>query len=151
MDRFWMICTEMVNVKRVRVRDEVRCYRKCDPVSEVFSVRHVSLKRCIAFGTQNRCDLSSVSHRGNTVTTNASLVEDERPGKTRWRVREHKLCPDGLDSEGQEGEVIKRDPNIRPIYECRCDERLEGEAEGSTQLAYTGLCVGLDHLKIETT
>jgi hypothetical protein len=46
--------------------------------------------------------------------------------------------------------VIKRDPNIRPIYECRCDERLKGKDEGSTCLTYTGLRVGLEHLKIET-
>jgi hypothetical protein len=33
-------------------------------------------------------------------------------------------------------------------YECRCDERLK--VEGSTRLTYTGLCGGLEHLKIET-
>ncbi len=37
---------------------------------------------------------------------------------------------------------------------CRCDERLkvEGKAktEGDTRLKYTGLCGGLEHLKIET-
>jgi hypothetical protein len=26
-------------------------------------------------------------------------------------------------------QVIKRDPNIRPIYECRCDERLKTTGE----------------------
>jgi hypothetical protein len=39
------------------------------------------------------------------------------------------------------------------LYECRCDERLRGKAEGSTRLAYTGLCGGLyslEHRKIET-
>ncbi len=46
--------------------------------------------------------------------------------------------------------MIKREPNIRPIYECRCDERLKTESEGSTRLTYTGLCGGLEHLKIET-
>jgi hypothetical protein len=30
------------------------------------------------------------------------------------------------------------------------DERLKGKGEGSTRLVYTGLCGGLEHLKIET-
>ena len=36
------------------------------------------------------------------------------------------------------------------MYEYRCDERRKGTVEGSTNLAYTGLCGGLEHLKIET-
>ena len=36
------------------------------------------------------------------------------------------------------------------MYEYGCDERLNAEAEGSTRLTYTGLCGGLEHLKIET-
>ena len=36
------------------------------------------------------------------------------------------------------------------IYECRCNERLRSKSEGSTRLGYTGLCGGLEHLKIET-
>ncbi len=38
------------------------------------------------------------------------------------------------------------------LYECRCDERLrlKPKAKKSTRLAYTGLCGGLEHLKIET-
>ena len=47
-------------------------------------------------------------------------------------------------------ESIKRELKTRPRYECRCDERLKAKAEGSTRLAYTGLCGGLEHLKIET-
>ena len=35
-------------------------------------------------------------------------------------------------------------------YECRCNERLKVIDEGSVHLGYTGLCGGLDHLKIET-
>jgi hypothetical protein len=35
-------------------------------------------------------------------------------------------------------ESIKRELNIRLIYECRCDERLKAKAEGSTRLASTG-------------
>ena len=50
-------------------------------------------------------------------------------------------------------EEIKRELNRILIYECRCDERLRTEAEGSTRLTYTGLHgfhEGLEHLKIET-
>jgi hypothetical protein len=36
------------------------------------------------------------------------------------------------------------------IYGCRCNERLNAKTDGSTRLAYTGLCWGLEHLKIET-
>ena len=39
---------------------------------------------------------------------------------------------------------------IRPMYDCRCDERLKTKAEESTRLTYTGLFGGLEHLKIET-
>ncbi len=48
-------------------------------------------------------------------------------------------------------ESINRELKTRPIYECRCDERLKTKAEESTRLAYTGLLVELEHLKIETT
>jgi hypothetical protein len=47
-------------------------------------------------------------------------------------------------------ESIKREPKRRPIYECRCGERLKTKPEGSTRLAYTGLFGGLEHLRIET-
>ena len=47
-------------------------------------------------------------------------------------------------------ESIKRELQIRPIYECRCDERLQTKAKEFTLLAYTGLLGGLEHLKIET-
>ena len=47
-------------------------------------------------------------------------------------------------------ESIKRELKRRPIYECRCDERLKTKAEGSTRLSYTGFHGGLEHLKIET-
>jgi hypothetical protein len=36
------------------------------------------------------------------------------------------------------------------MYECRCDEKLKGTAEGSRLLVYTGFRGGLEHLKIET-
>jgi hypothetical protein len=45
----------------------------------------------------------------------------------------------------------KRELKTRPIYECRCDERLKTKAEESTRLAYTGWLVELEHLKIKTT
>ena len=46
--------------------------------------------------------------------------------------------------------MIKRDLKRKLIYECRCDDRLKPKTEGSTRLTYTGLCGGLEHLKIET-
>jgi hypothetical protein len=47
-------------------------------------------------------------------------------------------------------ESIKRELKIRCIYECRCDERLPTKTKEFTLLAYTGLVVELEHLKIET-
>ena len=47
-------------------------------------------------------------------------------------------------------ESIKREVKTRPIYECRCDERLKTKAEESTRLVSTGLLVELEHLTIET-
>jgi hypothetical protein len=47
-------------------------------------------------------------------------------------------------------ESIKRELNIRCIYECRCDERLQSKTKEFTCLTYTGLVVELEHLKIET-
>jgi hypothetical protein len=35
-------------------------------------------------------------------------------------------------------ESIKRELETRPVYECRCDERLKTKAEESTRLAHTG-------------
>jgi hypothetical protein len=47
-------------------------------------------------------------------------------------------------------ESIKREPKIRGIYECRCDERLPTKTKKFTRLPYTGLVLELEHLKIET-
>ena len=47
-------------------------------------------------------------------------------------------------------ESIKREPKIRGIYECRCDERLQTKTKKFTHLPYTGLVLELEHLKIET-
>ncbi len=46
---------------------------------------------------------------------------------------------------------IKRELKTRPIYDCRCDERLELKDDESTCLTYTGLLEELESLKIETT
>jgi len=48
-------------------------------------------------------------------------------------------------------ESIRREPKIRPIYECRFDEKLQTKAKEFTRLPYTGLLGGLEHLKIETS
>ena len=47
-------------------------------------------------------------------------------------------------------ESIKGELQIKPIYECRCYERLQTKTKGFTRLSYTGLVVELEHLKIET-
>ena len=47
-------------------------------------------------------------------------------------------------------ESIKRELQIRPIYECRFDERLKTKVEESTRLDYTGFLGELEHLKIKT-
>jgi hypothetical protein len=44
-------------------------------------------------------------------------------------------------------ESIKREPKIRGIYECRCDERLQTKSKEFTRLGYTGLVLELEHLK----
>jgi hypothetical protein len=45
-------------------------------------------------------------------------------------------------------ESMKRKLKIKPIYECRCDGRLQ--TKRFTRLSYTGLVVELEHLKIKT-
>ena len=35
-------------------------------------------------------------------------------------------------------ESIKRELQIRPVYECRCDERLKTKGKEFTRLGYTG-------------
>ena len=47
-------------------------------------------------------------------------------------------------------ETRKREVKVRPIYKCRCDERLKTKSEKSTLLRYTGLFGELEHLKIKT-
>jgi hypothetical protein len=43
---------------------------------------------------------------------------------------------------------MKRKLKIKPIYECRCDGRLQ--TKRCMRLSHTGLVVGLEHLKIKT-
>ena len=47
-------------------------------------------------------------------------------------------------------ETINRELKIKPISECRYDERLKTKDEESTRLIYTGLFGDLEHLKIKT-
>ena len=47
-------------------------------------------------------------------------------------------------------ESINRERKTKPIYECRCDERLKTRVEESTRLACTQLVGELEHLKTET-
>jgi hypothetical protein len=46
-------------------------------------------------------------------------------------------------------ESIKREPKIRGIYECRCDERLQTKTKEFTRLPYTGLVLELEDLEIK--
>ncbi len=47
-------------------------------------------------------------------------------------------------------ESIKREPKIRGMKKCRCDERLQTKTKEFTRLPYTGSVLELEHLKIET-
>ncbi len=47
-------------------------------------------------------------------------------------------------------ESRKWELKTRPMYECRCDERLKTKSEKSTRLTYTGLFGEMEHPKIET-
>ena len=47
-------------------------------------------------------------------------------------------------------ESLKREVKTKPIYEFRCDERLQTKSEEFTRLTCTLLCAELEHLKIET-
>jgi hypothetical protein len=60
------------------------------------------------------------------------------------RVTE-KTYKDVVYYESRKGEL-----QTRPIYECRCDERLKAQSEKSTHLVYTGFLGELEHLKIKT-
>jgi hypothetical protein len=42
-------------------------------------------------------------------------------------------------------ESINQEIKIKPIYECRCDEKLRTQTKRFTSLSYTGLVVELEH------
>ncbi len=42
-------------------------------------------------------------------------------------------------------ESIKREPKIRGIKKCRCDERLQTKTKEFTRLPYTGLLFNYNH------
>jgi hypothetical protein len=65
-----------------------------------------------------------------------------------WVARGTGIPKDRDESSVVYYESIKRDLKIKPIYECRCDGRLQ--TKGFTRLSYTGLVVELEHLKIKT-
>ncbi len=50
-------------------------------------------------------------------------------------------------------ESIKREPKIRGIYECRCDERLQTKTEEFTRppIHWKGVPVGVPHPQSENT
>jgi hypothetical protein len=47
-------------------------------------------------------------------------------------------------------ETINREIKIKPMSECRCDERLKSKPQESKSLSDTGLFGELEHLKIKT-
>ena len=58
-----------------------------------------------------------------------------------------------LGYTGEHGErvgVYTTQSKIKPISQCRCDERLKTKAEESTGFSDTGLFGELEHLKIKT-
>jgi hypothetical protein len=70
-----------------------------------------------------------------------SFPGDESVDNTLSRVTQVNI----VYYESRKGEL-----KTRPIYECRCDERLKTKSEKSTHLTYTGLLGQLEHLKIKT-
>jgi hypothetical protein len=47
-------------------------------------------------------------------------------------------------------ESRKGESKTKPVYECRCDERIKTKTETSTRLSYTGLHGELENIKIKT-
>ncbi len=58
------------------------------------------------------------------------------------------MIPHSVDTMVVYYESMKRKLKIKPIYECRCNGRLQ--TKRFTRLAHTGLVVELEHLKIKT-
>ena len=58
-----------------------------------------------------------------------------------WRIHIHTVVRIYYESR-------KREVKTRPMYECRCDERLKTKSEKSTRRSYTGFLGELEHPKI---
>ncbi len=87
---------------------------------------------CTLSGTQKSdLDVTTwiVSHRGDFVCLNP--VSNRRKQQT-------KPIHVGSVADLVYYGVIKRELKRRPIYECRCDERIKTKDDGSTLLTYTG-------------
>ncbi len=73
---------------------------------------------------------------------------------TKSKPEESKVRDIGLIGELEQKVVyyewMKWDLQIRPVCECRCDERLHTKVEESTRLGHTGLFGELEHLKMRT-
>ncbi len=69
---------------------------------------------------------------------------------TSWKL---KVCERILDlpvsASVSHYESITRDLKRRPVYECRCNERIKTKAEESTRLAYTEFLGEMEHLQIK--
>ena len=89
-----------------------------------------------------------------TLLSYTGLVVELEHLKIKTRLTNEKFASVKGECEISEVNVyyesIKREPKIRGIYECRCDERLQTKTKRFTRLPYTGLVLELEHLKIET-
>jgi hypothetical protein len=88
-----------------------------------------------------------------TLLPTLDLSCEENAARRKWKsplVGCASSTPEAAKTVSVYYETRKRKLNRRLIYECRCDERLKVKAVESTHLGYTGLCGGLEHLKIET-
>jgi hypothetical protein len=87
------------------------------------------------------------------VDLNASRIlgytgrNNSKTSRVQWSRRRHEVSTFKVVVYY---ESMKREVKTRPLYECRCDERLKTKAEESTRLTYTVLLGELEYLKIET-
>jgi hypothetical protein len=89
----------------------------------------------------------------NHTTTHHTNVMGEFAIQTWWASYRHPSQRDllGRDYYFVYYESRKREVKTKPIYVCRCNERLKTKTEKYTRLVYTGLHGELEHLKIKTT
>ena len=76
---------------------------------------------------------------------------EEKAARRKWKNPPTVCCADWTPEAANlfvYNESIKRKLKIKCKYECRCYERLQTKTKGFTRLAYTGLVVELEHLKI---